>query len=265
MVAVGVLVGVGVLAKPAQTPSRDLSIETDLPPPPQSNRRVAEVYDSGPKRCKPDTPVAVVEDVAYPAGFPDAPAVTPARCFPTERRARAAGFAVAKTPLHIQRVGGLYLIPIDEAAFQTCVRIAELAEHEIPCPGRRPSGGETWGCVATCVTGGGYVFAVRRVPAPNGWCGGCVPDLVVAAAPANAPDVVTALTRCGPRNGGHPQRGAFFCDQVPGASMIQSHAQHIMRRGRHNKIVYAVSVHGRGPAQRALVNRIFDSLIFVGR
>lgn len=266
VLAVAVLVGVGVLAKPGETPDRDLSIETDLPASEAPRRRIPSALTAdGPQRCKPATPVAVVGRTAYPAGFPDAPAVTPSRCFRDERGAAEAGFAIAKTPLHVQRVGGLYLVPITESAFQTCVRIADLADHEIPCPGRRPFGGEISGCVTDCVTGGGFLFSLRRIPAPPHWCGTCVPDLIVTAAPVGAPEVVTALTRCGPRNGGHRQSGTFFCDQVPGASLIQSHAQHTMRRGRHNRIFYAVSVHGRGKAQRALVNRIYDSLIFVGR
>jgi hypothetical protein len=167
----------------------------------------------------------------------------------------------AVTPPDIDLVGGIYLVP-DVAMFPQCIADAAALGHTLPCTIRRPHGGSVSACVGNCVTGGGYLLTLRGFASPPHWCGGCYPDLLVAAAPVDAPQVVRSLTGCRDHA---PRTQAYFCDAEGGFSVQQSHAGHTIRQGRHGDILVAVSVHGRGPAQTALVNRMFDGLTFVGR
>ena len=244
-------------------PSSELSIETA--PPDAAPAEPADTQPADVTFCPTGKPVTVVSGLAYPPGHPAAPALPPDACFASIRAATRSGHEVAPAPSYVEVLHGMYLLPISNVAFDQCLAMAGDAGFEIPCVGRRPSGGVLSICAGSCVTGGGFIWAMRSIPAPADWCRRCLPDVVVAAAPVDAPAVVQALARCGPGNGGHPPWKTFFCDQQPGPANTQVHAGNTMRRGRHDDIVFAVSVGGRGPAQRQLLDRIFDSLLFVGR
>lgn len=214
--------------------------------------------------CPEASPVPVVDGIVYPPAFPWAPVGGPDRCYADVANATAAGHRLPDLPADAERVAGVYLLS-DTSAVADCLRAASVVGHAIPCPPRQPHGGERVRCVGTCLRGGGYVLSIRRFEVPSRWCEGCVPEVVITAAPTDAPALVSALTGCGSRSPEVDREGLLSeCRVEPAAwAGLVPHAGNTLRRGQADGIAYAVSAAGHGQPQAALVNHVFDSLSIV--
>jgi hypothetical protein len=206
--------------------------------------------------CSSVDDVAIIEGFAYPPTLQRPAGADIQACLPDLASARAAGYDV---PPSRNAVAGFHLRS-DDWVTETCVEAAVQTGRQVPCPALIPHGGTLTSC-RWCVENDGFMLHVSGFATPDGWCRDCGRQLVVVAAPRDQRNPILAYTSCGPEGSRRAGRHLECNKDAPGE--LHPHARHTLRRGLEGETAYAVSVEGFGPRQRALVDAVFDSLVFI--
>jgi hypothetical protein len=270
---------------------RGLPVERDLPPvagPSDAPEVVVRAPQETGNRwyCPDDSPVRAYEDGLYvPPHYAHSPrdVVRPDRCFATPELAEAEGYTLAPPPPDTVVAGGVYVIPALLPGRQVCADLADEWGAPVPCPTRLPTPGTgAWCANDACRFDGGVVIEQRFFNAPDDFCDGCQPEVILTAVKLEGRSGgPTYLVTCPRHSMPEDLASVTQTPEDPSLTTLQRlpriqrcgqgppwlpgigglpHEGHTAARWRDGDIVYAVSVGGHGAAQEAVLREILKGV-----